>query len=781
MKRAAADSLDAPLPTDPIADDSNGTPDMWLNEELEALGELKRGAIAAQFPEEFNVDSDILNGASNVWLPARLHPEIAPGEFQEWLKKHGSQLSKMEDSVHRRKSILSYSYNNNDGTDDPQQPEMGMRYSTDLNNSGDDALDNVDFSFGVGAGVRRRNTTGLVRRKTFIERADEEADEDAPFLVQGMQRSSLKRSKLANKRRDSTASRTGSGRRGRRNYDHAAPSVSSPLAPPTVDTAEDDDGENDDETATNNSNGGSSANAKLSHASRKQQHHPQKSRASAHENAESPDSRHPISSSFLSGQQQSLELTRDAPTSVEFDSDGKRMSTAEILKQVTAAVDNLGFDFEICDLDNYDDLATPEPSAPTLASINSADDKQQQQPYQMSPNAADQEKPATLERKSVTHKKSGSWWQWGRDDNATNGPSTSGPGISSGEKDARPPMTLPNTIQRPKQQPLQKQQQQPPQASANVPSSIKHAETMPAAPSSSLLKSKLPSPISFLRFNRKSKKDRRSSDGNQQQQQQQQHQQQPTGIVQPHNLSNAPQPSQTKQQPLGLGPGHKKQQHQGPSAASAPTSAPLTASSGLQPSNAQQKREMKDAQANDDSGSTDTSSDSEGSSNGAAQKSNIPSIITPVRPPPTRLATSSNRLPIHIERAIYRLASIKLANPRRPLLQQVLLSNMMFWYLELINPRSQQQQQQTQQPPSPQQAQQQHQQAQPEKKQKSPKMTQTQPQQTPPVAAQQQQQPQQQQQQHQIHKQHHQKQQQHRAPSPEVGGMNGHHHGATDK
>ncbi|KAJ2395108.1 hypothetical protein GGI23_004429, partial [Coemansia sp. RSA 2559] len=412
MKRAAADSLDAPLPTDPIADDSNGTPDMWLNEELEALGELKRGAIAAQFPEEFNVDSDILNGASNVWLPARLHPEIAPGEFQEWLKKHGSQLSKMEDSVHRRKSILSYSYNNNDGTDDPQQPEMGMRYSTDLNNSGDDALDNVDFSFGVGAGVRRRNTTGLVRRKTFIERADEEADEDAPFLVQGMQRSSLKRSKLANKRRDSTASRTGSGRRGRRNYDHAAPSVSSPLAPPTVDTAEDDDGENDDETATNNSNGGSSANAKLSHASRKQQHHPQQSRASAHENAESPDSRHPISSSFLSGQQQSLELTRDAPTSVEFDSDGKRMSTAEILKQVTAAVDNLGFDFEICDLDNYDDLATPEPSAPTLASINSADDKQQQQPYQMSPNAADQEKPATLERKSVTHKKSGSWWQW---------------------------------------------------------------------------------------------------------------------------------------------------------------------------------------------------------------------------------------------------------------------------------------------------------------------------------------------------------------------------------
>ncbi|KAJ2889661.1 hypothetical protein IWW38_004578, partial [Coemansia aciculifera] len=72
---------------------AGGTPEFWLNDEIEAVGELKRGAIAAQFPEEFSVDSDFLNGASsNVWLPARLHPEIAPGEFQDWLKKHGSQL-----------------------------------------------------------------------------------------------------------------------------------------------------------------------------------------------------------------------------------------------------------------------------------------------------------------------------------------------------------------------------------------------------------------------------------------------------------------------------------------------------------------------------------------------------------------------------------------------------------------------------------------------------------------------------------------------------------------
>ncbi|KAK6507876.1 hypothetical protein TWF481_006297 [Arthrobotrys musiformis] len=42
------------------------------------------------------------------------------------------------------------------------------------------------------------------------------------------------------------------------------------------------------------------------------------------------------------------------------------------------------------------------------------------------------------------------------------------------------------------------------------------------------------------------------------------------------------------------------------------------------------------------------------------------------------------RFPIHIERAIYRLSHLKLANPRRPLLQQVLLSNFMYAYLAKV-------------------------------------------------------------------------------------------------
>lgn len=42
------------------------------------------------------------------------------------------------------------------------------------------------------------------------------------------------------------------------------------------------------------------------------------------------------------------------------------------------------------------------------------------------------------------------------------------------------------------------------------------------------------------------------------------------------------------------------------------------------------------------------------------------------------------RLPLHVERAIYKLSHVKLANPRRPLHEQVLISNQMFWYLSVI-------------------------------------------------------------------------------------------------
>ena len=74
--------------------------------------------------------------------------------------------------------------------------------------------------------------------------------------------------------------------------------------------------------------------------------------------------------------------------------------------------------------------------------------------------------------------------------------------------------------------------------------------------------------------------------------------------------------------------------------------------------------------------------------------------VPPASPQPQGVNNYS-RYPIHVERAIYRLSHIKLANPRRALYEQVLISNLMFWYLGVINktqqPQSQQQQTQQQQ------------------------------------------------------------------------------------
>jgi hypothetical protein len=65
-----------------------------------------------------------------------------------------------------------------------------------------------------------------------------------------------------------------------------------------------------------------------------------------------------------------------------------------------------------------------------------------------------------------------------------------------------------------------------------------------------------------------------------------------------------------------------------------------------------------------------------------------------IPPPSQRTFFNTNRLPLHVERAIYRLSHIKLANPKRPLSQQVLISNLMFWYLSIQQNDHQIQQQQ---------------------------------------------------------------------------------------
>lgn len=78
--------------------------------------------------------------------------------------------------------------------------------------------------------------------------------------------------------------------------------------------------------------------------------------------------------------------------------------------------------------------------------------------------------------------------------------------------------------------------------------------------------------------------------------------------------------------------------------------------------------------------STTTSSHSHSNSTSTATSA----ALAPPPPPTASGALLPNgryanfyRLPIHVERAIYRLSHIKLANPRRPLYEQVLISNLM--------------------------------------------------------------------------------------------------------
>ncbi|EJD07286.1 uncharacterized protein FOMMEDRAFT_15989 [Fomitiporia mediterranea MF3/22] len=69
-----------------------------------------------------------------------------------------------------------------------------------------------------------------------------------------------------------------------------------------------------------------------------------------------------------------------------------------------------------------------------------------------------------------------------------------------------------------------------------------------------------------------------------------------------------------------------------------------------------------------------------------ASKSNNKAYSPSISP---QLGNPYARYPIHVERAVYRLSHIKLANPRRPLYEQVLISNLMFWYLGVINKSNQ--------------------------------------------------------------------------------------------
>ncbi|KAI8887496.1 hypothetical protein K501DRAFT_268814 [Backusella circina FSU 941] len=81
------------------------------------------------------------------------------------------------------------------------------------------------------------------------------------------------------------------------------------------------------------------------------------------------------------------------------------------------------------------------------------------------------------------------------------------------------------------------------------------------------------------------------------------------------------------------------------------------------------------------------SSASSSSSSGLERNSPYSSSTDTLVPPKDVHLANFNytRLPIHTERAVYRLSHIKLTHPRRPLRDQVMISNLMFWYLSVIN------------------------------------------------------------------------------------------------
>lgn len=106
----------------------------------------------------------------------------------------------------------------------------------------------------------------------------------------------------------------------------------------------------------------------------------------------------------------------------------------------------------------------------------------------------------------------------------------------------------------------------------------------------------------------------------------------------------------------------------------------------------QHKRRSQQQMERQQAGHQDNADGRSGSA-GAGRDVRLPYNIPAHQMSDKSMVMMYHRYPLHIERAIYRLSHLKLANPRRPLAQQVLLSNFMYAYLNLINHGYQQEQQ----------------------------------------------------------------------------------------
>ncbi|KAJ1965764.1 hypothetical protein IWQ62_002588 [Dispira parvispora] len=595
---------DSPIPST-AKDDTLPSTDpkhSWLKEELQAVGELKREAIASRFPDEWRRNSL----AAEVWVPAHLHPEIAPSEFQAWVEEHGHLLTPEEQKpLQRRRSILSmHSYSSIDLSEAEEGNTKLPADSTD-----------PDGSYGdrVTAVIRRRNTTdsrlvGSTSLTTLAESLAKQPEDpqDGTWVIQNIRRSGLKRSKRSNLRRDSVLSE--GSRRRRQLRSQASSQIGGPKVQvdPTADLSGDALSSPSPEAPSPAS---SNLVGILSEITATLEASPSVTTEQLSTSAEvpvpltdpaeqSPYTRVtgiPMSTSLSPGatvtDSPSPTSSQAPPTSelsvntqlAPWDNDlSQHMAQASIADSPSSATSqpvdiSFGGDSPNLNLHLDSPVAFP-PSGPTTSAH---------------PSLSPVSKPADYHAHAghQGNKKSSAWsWLWGSDSEL--------PSPSSSHHSHSP-----------------------------VPEGPPHGGSSTATPPNSLSKasqkSKKPSTISYLFSKTKLK------------------------------LSTSDSTHHTR-------------------------------------------KSISDEYANSDVSQGDTTEHEgagptpiQGVDHRARASEESPTPLGEIvsARPPTRY-TNYNRYPIHIERAIYRLSHIKLANPRRPLLHQVLISNMMFWYLSIINPRT---------------------------------------------------------------------------------------------
>lgn len=106
------------------------------------------------------------------WLPARLHPEIAPMEFRNFIRDHTSPESLMRRSgsqLGRRKSTLSRQYI-------PSDSESDGGHST-LSSRGPSRTPSRQGSFRRNTGLERLTINDLQRLETLARQAAEDGQQ----------------------------------------------------------------------------------------------------------------------------------------------------------------------------------------------------------------------------------------------------------------------------------------------------------------------------------------------------------------------------------------------------------------------------------------------------------------------------------------------------------------------------------------------------------------------------------------------------------------------------